>query len=76
MTPIGVERRAERHVGSRAVRGPALPSLWGVMEREAWIGPRVAPIHIGVCVVIGALSKPLRRAVDLSPFSTTSNLVW
>jgi hypothetical protein len=47
-----------------------------VMERKAWIGPRVAPIHIGVCVVIGALSKPLRQAVDLSPFSTTSNLVW
>ncbi len=45
----------------------------GIME--ACIGPRVAPIHIGVCVVRRALSDPLGRAVELSPFSMTSNLV-
>ena len=32
MTPIGVERRAERHAGSRAVRGPA-PSVGALMGR-------------------------------------------
>ncbi|MGC1345441.1 MAG: hypothetical protein WA863_04920, partial [Methyloceanibacter sp.] len=34
MTPIGVERRAECHAGSRAVRGPA-PSVFlvALMER-------------------------------------------
>ena len=69
MTPIGVERRAERHAGSRAVRVRPLLSLGRVlMEREAWIGPRVAPIHIGVCVVRRALSDPLARAVDRFPF--------
>jgi len=62
-------------VHARCAVRPLL-SLWGVMEREPWVGPRVAPIHIGVCFVMGALSEPLRRAVDRSPFSTTSNLVW
>src|SRR5271165_4767277 len=76
MTPIGVERRAERHAGARAVRGPAPSVALGCDGTRSVDRPRVAPIHIGVCVVIWALSEPLRRAVDRSSFSTTSNLVW
>jgi len=47
-----------------------LPSLWGVMEREAWIGPRLAPIHIGRCVVIGALGAVTRAEFGGSQFGS------
>ncbi len=60
-------------VHARCAVRPLL-SLWGVMEREAWVGPRVAPIHIGVCVVRGPC--PTRWGEPLTDLPSQRRRTW
>src|SRR5208337_2545806 len=67
MTPIGVERRAERHAGARAVRGPA-PSFFlvALMERYGTT-VSVTACRRGRLRSTAVPREPLFQALSLRP---------